>query len=155
MRRLCVMVTLPLMTALLACAAGGAGPALGSGDTATQQGVLQPKDVQPMPIDQKGPPGQRVRSPVLDQALAANSSAALIMFLWHHPDDAFAEDARSYLRNRPDPDPPAAIRAAAGAEAPAVAAFDAARRAGSAAAWQAFLAQYGATPLARQVPFFR
>lgn len=111
-----------------------------------------------MPIDHKtppGPPGSRVRNPVLDQALAANSSAALIMFLWRHPEDAFAEDARSYLRNRPRPDSTAALRAAAGADAPAVAAFDAARLAGTPEAWQQLLARFGDTPLARQVPYFR
>ena len=151
---------LPVLSAMLACAASGSGPVHGPGGTMWSTEQIQPQDAErtAMPVDQKippGPPGSRVRSPVLDQALAANSSAALIMFLWHHPDDAFAPAARDYLRNRPMPDSPAALQADAGPNSAVVAAFDAARRAGTEAAWQGFLADYGQHPLAREVPYFR
>lgn len=102
-----------------------------------------------------GPPISRERSPVLDQALAANSSAALIMFLIEHPGDPFVEQARSYLRARPLPDTDVALRAAAGAQAPVVAAFDAARRMGTDMAWTDFLAKYGTHQLAVEVSHFR
>lgn len=109
----------------------------------------------PIPVDQSGPPVSRVRSPVLDQALSANSSAALIMFLLQNPDDPFAEQARTYLRARPTPDTAAALQKAAGSQAPVVAAFDAARLSGTDAAWAAFLSRYPGHPLAAQVPLFR
>lgn len=102
-----------------------------------------------------GPPISRERSPVLDEALAANSSAALIMFLIEHPGDPFVEQARAYLRLRPLPDTDDDLRAAAGAQAPVVAAFDAARRVGTDNAWTDFLARYGEHELAGEVPHFR
>lgn len=102
-----------------------------------------------------GPPISRERSPVLDQALAANSSAALIMFLIEHPGDPFVEQARSYLRARSLPDTDVALRSAAGAQAPVVAAFDAARRLSTDFAWTDFLAKYGTHRLAVEVSHFR
>ncbi len=97
----------------------------------------------------------RDRSPVLDRALGANSNAAIIMFLLKRPGDPFAEMARIHLNARQSPDTPQALQSAAGGDADLVAAFDAARLAQSDAAWAAFLARYGDTPLAAEVPRFR
>ena len=45
-------------------------------------------------------PAQRVRSPDLDRALAANSDAAILAFLHSDPDGPFADDARRALAAR-------------------------------------------------------
>ncbi len=100
------------------------------------------------------PPGQRERSPAFDQAQAARSSAALIMFLIHHRDDPALASVRDVLAHRRQPDSPAVLAATAGAEADVVGAFDAARLAGTASARQAFLARYPDHILAREVAFF-
>ncbi len=100
------------------------------------------------------PPGQRERSPAFDQAQAARSSAALIMFLIHHRDDPALASVRDVLAHRSQPDSPAVLAATAGAEADVVGAFDAARLAGTASARQAFLARYPDHILAREVAFF-
>ncbi len=100
------------------------------------------------------PPGQRERSPAFDQAQAARSSAALILFLIHHRDDPALASVRDVLAHRSQPDSPAVLAATAGAEAEVVGAFDAARLAGTAAARQAFLTRYPDHILAREVAFF-
>lgn len=89
-----------------------------------------------------------------DQAVAAGTSAGLIMFLARNPDTAQAPEARRLLDLRRIPDSPAVIAAAAGGDAGVVAAFDAARLAGTRAAWDMFLARHGGHPLAAQVAFF-
>lgn len=107
------------------------------------------------PIQRVGPAVSRDRSPVLDDALSKQSNAAIIMFLLQHPGDGFADMARTHLQARRTPDSPEAVQAAAGADAALVAAFDAARLGGSDAAWADFLARYGDSPLAAEVPYFR
>ena len=102
----------------------------------------------------QAPPGQRPRSPAFDQAQAARNSAALIMFLIHHRDDPALASVREVLAHRRQPDSRATLLATAGPEAEVVAAFDAARLAGTAAAWQDFLARYPGHVLASEVPFF-
>lgn len=100
------------------------------------------------------PPGQRERSPAFDQAQAARSSAALIMFLIHHRDDPALASVREVLAHRSQPDSPAVLAATAGAEAEVVGAFDAARLSGSASARQAFLARYPGHILASEIGYF-
>ena len=107
------------------------------------------------PIQRLGPAVSLNRSPVLDAALSMQSNAAIIMFLLQHPGDPFAEMARDHLNARQTPDSAEALQAAAGANAALVGAFDAARLEKSDAAWAAFLARYGDSPLAAEVPYFR
>ncbi len=107
------------------------------------------------PIQRMEPPISLERSPVLDAALSKQSNAAIIMFLLQHPGDRFTEMARDHLNARRTPDSPAAQQAAAGPDTALVAAFDAARLEKSDAAWAEFLARYGDSPLAAEVPFFR
>lgn len=87
-------------------------------------------------------------------ALAAGSSTALIQFLARHPDNPNAPRIRAALAARTAPDDPARL-AAAGGEAEIVAAFDAARRAGTAAAWDAFAARFGDHPLVAESKAWR
>ncbi len=100
------------------------------------------------------PPGQRPRSAAFDQALIADSNAALIMFLIHHHDDPALASVREVLAHRTKPDSPAVRAATAGAEAEVVGAFDAARLAGTASAWQGFLARYPGHILASETGYF-
>ena len=100
------------------------------------------------------PPGQRERSPAFDQAQAARSSAALIMFLIHHRDDPALASVRDVLANRRQPDSRATLLTTAGPEAEVVGAFDTARLAGTAAAWQGFLARYPDHILASEVGYY-
>lgn len=147
-----------LVTGLCAVPAGCVDAASGGAVAAAPVHGSQETLLPLVPIDQPsppGPPGSRERSPVLDQALSAHSSAALIMFLLRHPGDPFAEQARTYLKARRVPDDPEALRAAAGSESGVVAAFDTARLAGTDAAWAEFLARHGDHPLAAEVPRFR
>ena len=82
------------------------------------------------------------------QALADGSNSALIMILARNPGTPEADAALGLLAGRTDPDPAAIALAVAGADADVVTAFDAARLAGSAAAWREFLAAHGSHPLA-------
>ena len=80
----------------------------------------------------------------LAAALAAGTSAALILFLARHPDTAEAGTARAALERRePDPAPPG------GPDGDIVAAFDRARPGGP-AALDAFAARYPNHPLAAE-----
>jgi hypothetical protein len=91
----------------------------------------------------------------LEQALAQDASAALIMLLARTPDSPEAPAARAALAARHSPDPAAVTQALAGADAGVVADFDAARLAGTQAAWQAFLSRHGSHPLAVEAAFWR
>ncbi len=101
-----------------------------------------------------GPPGSRPRSPAFDQAQAARNSTALILFLIHHRDDPALASVRDVLANRRQPDSRATLLATAGPEAEVVGAFDTARLASTAAAWQGFLARYPGHILASEVGYF-
>lgn len=83
-----------------------------------------------------------------DQAVAAGSSAALILFLAREPDSPYRDEAFALLEARRQPDPPGTAAALAPADAAVIEAFDAARLAGSRTAWEAFLAAHGTHPLA-------
>ncbi len=149
-----VSVPLAIVTALAACT--DANPQWALPTSALSKPIAPQERAMPVHrVDQTSPPGSRVRSPALDQALSANSNAALIMFLLKRPGDPFLKDARTHLKARLIPDNPAALHAAAGAQADVVAAFDAARLTGTDAAWTGFLARYKASPLADEVANFR
>lgn len=83
-------LALPALMATCAHALPPAHPPFHPAATHATAPKAQEKTMPLVPVDQQGPPGSRVRSPVLDQALAANSNAALIMFLLKYPDDPFA-----------------------------------------------------------------
>ncbi|EPX84499.1 hypothetical protein ruthe_02179 [Rubellimicrobium thermophilum DSM 16684] len=83
-----------------------------------------------------------------DEASAAGSSAALILFLAREPDSPYRDEALARLEARRQPDPPGTAAALAPADAAVIEAFDAARLAGSRSAWEAFLAAHGTHPLA-------
>lgn len=119
----------------------------------TQAGP-NPQQTSPLgqPIHQ--PPGQRARSAAFDQALIADSNAALIMFLIHHREDPALASVREVLAHRSQPDSAAVLASTAGPEAAVVGAFDAARLAGTASARQAFLARYPDHVLVGEVAFF-
>lgn len=104
-----------------------------------------------IPADPPAPPGQRARSPAFDQAQAARNSSALILFLIHHREDPALASVRDVLAHRRLPDSRATVLATAGPEAEVVAAFDAARLAGTAAARQDFLARYPDHVLASEI----
>ena len=85
-----------------------------------------------------------------DQAVAAGSNAALIMFLARNPASSHAAAARAQLALRRTADASAVTGAVAGTDVSIVAAFDAARLSGDPAALIAFVAQYGNHPLAAE-----
>jgi len=81
-------------------------------------------------------------------AVDDGSNAALIRFIARHPETALADEARRRLQQRTAPDerplandPDAAVYAA----------FDAARRTGTAEAWRNFARTYANHPLAAEV----
>ena len=90
-----------------------------------------------------------------DQAVAADSSAALIMFLARNPDTVQAPEARQLLAARKTPDSRMVTQSVAGGDADVVGAFDAARLAGTAEGWDAFMALHGGHPLSAQVQYFK
>lgn len=89
-----------------------------------------------------------------DAALAAGSNAALIRFLARHPLDPQAPRIRKELAKRRSPDNAAQV-AASGPDAAAIAAFDAARLAGTAHAWETFRTRYASHPLVAEVENWR
>ena len=147
--------------AVVALALGGPAGAVASGAVLSGSPTARDSTMEVQLADSgdgkapTGAPISRERSVALDQVLAANSSAALIMFLIKNPDDPFAEQARVYLRARLAADSEAKLRAAAGSQTPVVAAFDTARLQGTKGAWDAFLARYGDHPLSAEVDHFR
>jgi hypothetical protein len=153
---LLVLCTLTVLTACVAALPGGAHAGAQIFNTVPSHPTPpRPVVTVDQPLQPEGPTVSRERSPVLDTALSANSNAAIIMFLLKHPGDRFSEMARINLKARRLPDSPQALQAAAGGDADLVAAFDAARLANTDATWSDFLARYGETPLAAEVPNFR
>lgn len=105
-------------------------------------------DPLPPPAPAGGPEAQEAEA-----ALAAGSNAALIRFLARHGDDPQAPRIRQALAARgPDSTGQAA---AADPDAAVIAAFDAARLAGNAAAWSAFQGRYPTHPLAAEAERWR
>ena len=103
----------------------------------------------PPPAPQGAPEAEEAAA-----ALADGSSTALIEFLARHPGDPNAVRVRAALSAHGKADAPARI-AAAGGDAQIVAAFDAARRAGTDQAWDAFVARYGDHPLTAEAERWR
>lgn len=144
-----------LCTAIAACVPASDGVASPRPATGSEQ--TDPMTSPPNPdlsSTGRAPPGSRPRSAAFDQALMARSNAALILFLIHHRDDPALASVREVLAHRSRPDSPAVLAGTARAEAAVIGAFDAARLAGTAAAWQDFLARYPGHVLASEVPFF-
>lgn len=94
---------------------------------------------------------QAVLADLYARSLAADSSAALILFIARYPDDPLAGEARIRLRARP-PDP----APAGGPDGAIIAQFDAAR-VGGPAALDAFALRHAGHPLAAEAlrPFWR
>jgi hypothetical protein len=86
----------------------------------------------------------------LAQAVAADTNAALILYLARYPGEPWTQEARRLLALRRLPDPEGVAEATAGPDARIVRQFDAARLSGSQAAWEAFLARHGTHPLAAE-----
>lgn len=97
----------------------------------------------PLPLD---PAGAVPRA--LAQAVAADSNAALILFLARFAGEPEANEARHLLALRRAPDPQGSAEATAGPDAEVVRQFDVARLSGERTDWEAFLAQHGNHPLA-------
>jgi hypothetical protein len=103
---------------------------------------MSAQSVMAPPPDEKAVIAQEFRGAVDD-----GSSAALIRFIARHPDDALAEEAWRRLAPRTAPDG----RSLAGdPDATVYAAFDAARRAGTARAYRDFASAYANHPLAAE-----
>ena len=159
------------MAGLILAGAGCVAQGAPSGPVRSPGLIVVPdmaEDATPMQVDQDRTPGTpdgrvpgtgvepmlppRAAGPgdvgLVAQALADGSNAALIMILARHPGTPEAGVALAALAGRGGPDPAAVTRAVAGADAGVVAAFDAARLNGTAAAWQGFLAAHGSHPLA-------
>ena len=107
---------------------------------------------------------QAVLADLYARTLAADSSAALILFIARYPDDPLAGEARLRLRARP-PDPAPAegpdgmsdgLNDGANPDGAIIAQFDAARIAGP-AALDAFALRHAGHPLAAEAlrPFWR
>lgn len=111
----------------------------------------------PRPVESGEGPAPSVMAPPPDEtaviaqefrgAVNDGSSAALIRFIARHPDQALAEEARRRLARRTAPDGPAL---AGDPDAAVYAAFDAARRAGTARAYRDFARAYAGHPLAAE-----
>ncbi|WP_342239453.1 hypothetical protein [Inquilinus sp. OTU3971] len=80
-------------------------------------------------------------------AVDDGSNAALIRFIARHPETALADEAWRRLERRPAPD---AYLLANDPDAAVYAAFDAARRTGTAEAWRDFARTYASHPLAAE-----
>jgi hypothetical protein len=89
-----------------------------------------------------------------DHAVAANTNAALIFFLARNPQSRFVPSARQSLAVRRSPDAAGVAAEVAKTDADVIEAFDAARLAGTATAWQGFLVRYGSHPLAVEAQFW-
>jgi hypothetical protein len=113
-------------------------------------GTLQPREEGRMvaQADMARPPDEKaVLAQEFRGAIDDGSNAALIRFIARHPETALADDAWRRLQQRPGPDerplandPDAAVYAA----------FDAARRTGTAEAWRDFARTYANHPLAAE-----
>jgi len=131
-----------MVVALLWSAPGAAALRDGGTPQLREQGRLIAQAGMARPPDDEAVLAQEFRGAVDD-----GSNAALIRFIARHPGSALAEEAWRRLRQRPAPDehplandPDAAVYAA----------FDAARRAGTAAAWRDFARTYASHPLAAE-----
>jgi hypothetical protein len=89
----------------------------------------------------------------LDQAVAAGSNAALLMFLSRYPDSRLAPEARADLKARKAPDAPGVAERVAESDAALVIAFDRARLSGNPGEVSAFIARYAPHPLAQEARF--
>ena len=137
-----ICLTLSAVLAALPCwVQGAAGPRDGGAQQLPQDGVSVQVDMARPPDD------QAVLAQEFRGAVDDGSNAALIRFIARHPETALADEAWRRLQQRPAPDehplandPDAAVYAA----------FDAARRTGTAEAWRDFARTYASHPLAAE-----
>jgi hypothetical protein len=113
-------------------------------------GALQFREAERM-VAQAGMPPPPDDAAVLAQEFRGvvddGSNAALIRFIARHPETALADEAWRLLQQRPAPD---ARPLANDPDAAVYAAFDAARRTGTAEAWRDFARTYASHPLAAE-----
>ncbi|TSD85981.1 hypothetical protein FFK22_024475 [Mycobacterium sp. KBS0706] len=131
-----------LLVALPWSAQGGAVLRDGGAPQFREQGILSAQAGMARPPDDEAVLAQEFRGAVDD-----GSNAALIRFIARHPETALADEAWRRLQQRPAPDehplandPDAAVYAA----------FDTARRTGTAEAWRDFARTYATHPLAAE-----
>lgn len=103
---------------------------------------MSAQSVMAPPPDEEAVIAQELRGAVDD-----GSSAALIRFIARHPGHALAQEARRRLAMRTGPDGPSL---AGDPDAAVYAAFDAARRAGTAEAYRDFARTHAGHPLAAE-----
>lgn len=138
-----ICLTLSVFFAALPCWAQGAAVPRDSGaPQLRQEERMVAQAGMARPPDDEAVLAQEFRGAVDD-----GSNAALIRFIARHPETALADEARRRLQQRTAPDerplandPDAAVYAA----------FDAARRAGTAEAWRDFARTYANHPLAAE-----
>jgi hypothetical protein len=120
------------------------GTALRDGGAAQlrEEGILIAQAGMARPPDDAAVLAQEFRAAVDD-----GSNAALIRFIARHPETALADEAWRRLQQRPAPD---ARPLANDPDAAVYAAFDAARRSGTAEAWRGFARTYAGHPLAAE-----
>ncbi|MGO1078431.1 hypothetical protein [Inquilinus sp. CA228] len=131
------------LSVLLAALPGWAQGAVAPRDSgALQEGRVVAQAGMARPPDDAAVLAQEFRGAVDD-----GSNAALIRFIARHPETALADEARRRLQQRPAPD---AYPLANDPDAAVYAAFDAARRTGTAEAWRDFARTYANHPLAAE-----
>jgi hypothetical protein len=131
-----------LFVALPWSAQGGAALRDGGAAQLREEGILIAQAGMARPPDDAAVFAQEFRAAADD-----GSNAALIRFIARHPETTLADEAWRLLKQRPTPD---ARPLANDPDAAVYAAFDTARRAGTAEAWRDFARTYASHPLAAE-----
>ncbi|MFE0756740.1 hypothetical protein ACFW16_22435 [Inquilinus sp. NPDC058860] len=113
-----------------------------AGDVLREDGWMSAQTDMARPPDEQAVIAREFRG-----AVDEGSNAALIRFIARHPEHALADEAWRRLQRRPAPD---ARPLANDPDAAVYAAFDAARRAGTAEAYRDFARAYANHPLAAE-----
>ena len=137
-----LLVALPWSAQGAAALRAGGAPQLREEGPLREEGKLMAQAGMARPPDDVAVLAQEFRGAVDD-----GSNAALIRFIARHPGTALADEAWRRLQQRPAPD---ARPLANDPDATVYAAFDAARRTGTAEAWRDFARTYASHPLAAE-----
>jgi hypothetical protein len=137
-----LFVALPWSAQGAAALWDGGAAQLREEDLLPEEGILIAQAGMARPPDDAAVLAQEFRGAVDD-----GSNAALIRFIARHPETALADEAWRRLQLRPAPDD---RPLANDPDATIYAAFDAARRAGTAEAWRDFARTYANHPLAAE-----